>query len=119
MSPGHDVAVSSLHQFEELLLVIQLLVVDPLPVFGVGEHQSLLVELGFLFGFEFATEEGEVALEVFSVILEHVVIPFKSSPNSIQSSQPVSGEYVVSTEYASLYYTSFTAKITNWRTGLR
>ena len=75
---------------------MQILIVDPFSILRVVEHQPLLVELLFLFGFKLSCENREVPLEIFSVILEHVVVPLEGSPNRVEATDSVSCKNVVS-----------------------
>lgn len=62
--PGHDVVVPPSYHLQELFLVVDILVVDPLSVLGVQKHGPLLVELTFLFWLELPCEDREVTTEL-------------------------------------------------------
>ena len=75
---------------------MQILIVDPFSILRVVEHQPLLVELLFLFGLKLSRENREVPLQIFSVVLEHVVVPLEGSPNRVESADSVSCKNVIS-----------------------
>lgn len=119
LSPRHDVVIPHPHLLQELFLVVEPSVVDPFPVCEVVEHGSFLVELGFLFGLELSGEDREVSLEILSVDLEHIVVPFEGAPEIVQPSLSVPSEDVVPAEDSTLSYWGFTAMTANWSKGLR